>query len=217
MDCVSAPPSSPYTISMSQSQVLIQLTLNTLHLWLISDISFMLLELFCPQREKKSQKCQFPSHLVSGALDQWLVGDETGSQPSSLLDIQLWGILRTLSSPEHSDEAALSGTLLLMPPVGLPLLPALLLHCLTILHHRTSLISHLHITFLKYLFIHETQRETQRHRQREKQAPHRKPEPQDHTLGRRQTLNHWATQASRVLLFLKDAHSWGAWVAQVSV
>ena len=55
-----------------------------------------------------------------------------------------------------------------------------------------------------YLFIHERHRERQRHRQREKQAPCREPdvgldpELQDHTLSRRQMLNHGASQASQV-------------------
>ena len=44
--------------------------------------------------------------------------------------------------------------------------------------------------------MRHTERERQRHRQREKQAPCREPhagldpEPRDHTLGPRQTLNH---------------------------
>ena len=57
----------------------------------------------------------------------------------------------------------------------------------------------------KILFIYswETERKRQRQRQREKQAPCKEPDvglnpgTMDHTLGRRQTPNHWATQASR--------------------
>ena len=51
--------------------------------------------------------------------------------------------------------------------------------------------------------MRDTARERQRHRLREKQVPCREPDmgldpgSQDHTLGQRQMLNHWATQASQ--------------------
>ena len=47
-----------------------------------------------------------------------------------------------------------------------------------------------------YLFMKDTEKERKRHRQREKQAPCREPDAGldpgswDHTLSRRQTLNH---------------------------
>ena len=60
--------------------------------------------------------------------------------------------------------------------------------------------------FLKIVFIYswETHREKerQRHRQREKQAPCREPDV-GLDLSWRQTLNHWATQASLQVAFLK--------------
>ena len=60
--------------------------------------------------------------------------------------------------------------------------------------------------FFKDFIYHDRHREKerQRHRQREKQAPCRSPTwdlipgLQHHALGRRQALNHWATQGSPV-------------------
>ena len=63
--------------------------------------------------------------------------------------------------------------------------------------------------FFNNNFIYDSDRESERGRQkirqREKQTPHQEPNMglnprlQDHSLGQRQMLNPWATQASRIL------------------
>ena len=89
--------------------------------------------------------------------------------------------------------------------------------------------TNLHFTsyfFKKIVFIYslETQKERERKRERERDEGRGRsrlhagnsmwdsiPGLQDHALGRRQTLNHWAIQASQFHQLLKEQETWVNW------
>ena len=83
---------------------------------------------------------------------------------------------------------------------------------------RTACTYHFHCSLFLFFFFKiylfmidiEREREGQKHRQREKQALHREPhvglipEPWNHALSLRHTLNHWATEVSVFLISYFD-------------
>lgn len=102
------PPCPSYCFWVSVSQLLFELALNGLHVWLILDDCSQATGAVLPTQQK-SRNASFYLVPGCGTLDQWLVGEETGSpalypprgttrrcrsspsSPSMETDAALWG------------------------------------------------------------------------------------------------------------------------------